>query len=394
MIDSLLQDIHHPDPQVRGEAIIRLANLRDTAVLPALADVHRNDPDPRLRELALKAGRYVRLNASPADPSSATAAFMSAATPVAQTPASEAAAAAADAEQRQRARNLLDAAAGYHYQDQRARAIESLGRALDLDPALVKDTFALNLAQAVTDLPHDEAIALVRDRDRRAAFIAEIGGKKKLPAAAPEGHDTSGATWGNVTIDLLLYALIAAVSTVAIFLLTMNSLIDLIETLPPAPGSTALTTEELELLTDISLGVLIPFALTSGIYAVIAILIQGAAIHFAAITFFGGAASFVYFLRRFVPFQTAVMLVYAGVFVAISLLLSDIEYLIMLGVAGFVGSIITFVLLSSLLGNVYGFGSGAGCATILIGGLVLGAISFVGTMILSALLGALLNIVA
>ena len=99
----------------------------------------------------------------------------------------------------------------------------------------MKDTFALNLAQAVTDLPHDEAIALVRDRDRRAAFIAEIGGKKKLPAAAPEGHDTSGATWGNVTIDLLLYALIAAVSTVAIFLLTMNSLIDLIETLPPAP---------------------------------------------------------------------------------------------------------------------------------------------------------------
>ena len=88
------------------------------------------------------------------------------------------------------------------------------------------------------------------------------------------------------------------------------------------------------------------------------------------------------------------MLVYAGVFVAISLLLSDIEYLIMLGVAGFVGSIITFVLLSSLLGNVYGFGSGAGCATILIGGLVLGAISFVGTMILSALLGDLLNIVA
>src|SRR5690606_35210005 len=144
MIDSLLQDIHSPDPQVRGEAIIRLANLRDAAVLPALAEVYRTDPDPRLRELALKAGRYGRLHAPPADPSSATAAFMSAATPATQAPAEEAASAAA-ADQRQRARSLLDAAAGYHYQDQRARAIESVGRALDLDPALASDTFAINL---------------------------------------------------------------------------------------------------------------------------------------------------------------------------------------------------------------------------------------------------------
>lgn len=390
MIDSLLQDIHSPDPQVRGEAIIRLANLRDAAVLPALAEAHRTDPDPRLRELALKAGRYVRLNASPTDPSSATAAFMSAVAPAVEAPTP----AEVDVERSQRARGLLDTAAGYHYQDQRARAIDNLGRALDLDPTLASDTFAINLAIAVTDLPRDEAIALVCDRKRRAALIAEIGGKKKLPAAAPEGHDTSDATWGNVVIDLLLYGLVSALSFAAILLLTINTVVDLFETLPPTPGATTLTAAELELLTDVSLGVMIPFALISAVYAIVAILIQGVAIHFAAITFFGGAASMVYFFRRFIPFQTAIMLAYSAVFIVLGLVTSDMQFWVMIGVAGFVGSIIIFYLLSSLLGKVYGFGAGAGCGTILIGGLVLSAISFVGSMVLTALLSGLLNVVA
>lgn len=389
MIDSLLNELHSTDPQVRGEAIIQLANLRDPGILPALAEIHRTDPDPRLRDLALKAGRYVRLNAAPADPSSEAASFMSAAVP-----AKEAQQPKADPATRQRARNLLDAAAGYHIQGFRARAIENLGKALDIDPLLKSDTFATNLAQAVTDLPSDAAMDAMRDPARRVHLIAEAGGKKKLPAATPDGADASGATWGNVTIDLLLYALVAALSTVAIFVLTINTIVELFETLPASPGATTLTADELDLLRDTSFGVLIPFALLSAVYAAIGILIQGVAIHFAAITFFGGAASLVYFYRRFIPFQTVVMLAYAAVFIVAGLLVSGMEFWILAGAAGLIGSIITFVLLSSLLGKVYNFGSGAGCGAILIGGLVLGAISFVGSMILSALLSVLLGALA
>lgn len=385
MIDSLLHEIRSPDPQVRGEAIIRLANLRDPSVLPALAEIHRTDPDPRLRELALKAGRYVRLNAAPAEPLPAPAPFVSAEAAATATPP------AADAATRQRARGLLDAAAGYHIQGLKARAIESLGRALDMDPALVADAFAANLAMAVTDLPRDEALAAMRDRSRRAALIAEAGGKKKLRPAAPEGEDASGATWGNVAIDLLLYAVIAALSTVAILVLTLDTLVELFET---APGASTLTAEELDLLQDTSLGILVPFALLSGIYAVIGILIQGAAIHFAATTFFGGAAALVTFYRRFIPFQTVVTLGYTAAFIVIGLLTSGMEFGLIIGAAGVIGSIVIYVLLSSLLGKVYGFGAGAGCGAIVLGGLALAAISFLGSLALSALLSALLNALA
>ena len=126
MIDSLLQDIHHPDPQVRGEAIIRLANLRDTAVLPALADVHRNDPDPRLRNWRLSRA-LCAAERSPADrrpPRQRSRRH-------ARRPdaASEAAAAAADA-----GSDSVRATCSTRQPDittrTSARAIESLGRAL------------------------------------------------------------------------------------------------------------------------------------------------------------------------------------------------------------------------------------------------------------------------
>jgi len=381
MLESLLQDLQSPDPQTRGEAIIQLANLRDPAVLPALAQVHRTDPDPRLRELALKAGRYVQISVSPGGPAVAEAA------PVPSAPT-------ASPEVRKRARSLLDAAAGYHVEGQKGRAIEALGRALDADPALAKDVFAGNLAMTLSDLPREEAIAALRDRHDRAALVARVGGKKKLRAAAPDDADAASATWGNVAIDTLLYALVTALALAAIFALTMNSLIELMDSLPPSPTSTSLTAAELDLLRDISLGVLIPFALIGGVYSAISALIQGAAIHFAAITFFGGGASLVYFFRRFIPFQTVVMLGYAAVFLAAGLLTSGTELWIILGVAGFFGSILVSYLLASLLGKVYSFGWGAGCGSIVLGGLVLAGISFFGSMILSALLSALLNLVA
>ena len=381
MIDSLLQDIQSPDPQVRGEAIIRLANLRDPGLLPTLAQIHRTDPDPRLRELALKAGRYIQLSA-PTGTASALAESAAGAQP------------AVSPEVRQRARGLLDAAAGYHVEGQHGRAIESLGRALDTDPALATDTFASNLAIAVSGLPRDEAIAAVRDRSHRAALIAQAGGKKKLRVAAPDDADTASATWGNVTIDVLLYALISALSTAAIFVLTLSTIVDLFESLPPSATTGSLTTAELDMLTNTSLGILIPFALISGLYAAVGVLIQGAAIHFAAITFFGGAASLVYFYRRFIPFQTVVTLAYAAIFIVAGLLGSGMEFWLIIGATGFIGSIVVLFMLSSLLGKVYSFGSGAGCGAILLGGLVLAAVSFFGSMILSALLSALINALA
>ena len=60
MIDELIRQLKNPDPDVRKRAIMALGKAKDPAALKALAEVVRNDPDPTLRNLALKAGQYIR----------------------------------------------------------------------------------------------------------------------------------------------------------------------------------------------------------------------------------------------------------------------------------------------------------------------------------------------
>ncbi len=60
MIDQLIQQLQDSDPAVRRRAIIALGRSKDGAALPPLAAIVRADPDPELRDLARKAGQYIR----------------------------------------------------------------------------------------------------------------------------------------------------------------------------------------------------------------------------------------------------------------------------------------------------------------------------------------------
>ena len=60
MIDYLIQQLHNPDAAIRRRAIIKLGRSKDPVVLKALGAVVRSDSDPELRELARKAGLYIR----------------------------------------------------------------------------------------------------------------------------------------------------------------------------------------------------------------------------------------------------------------------------------------------------------------------------------------------
>src|SRR3954466_14332009 len=63
MIDELIRQLQNPDPDIRKRAIMALGKAKDPTALKALAQVVRGDPDPTLRELALKAGQYIRQQA-------------------------------------------------------------------------------------------------------------------------------------------------------------------------------------------------------------------------------------------------------------------------------------------------------------------------------------------
>lgn len=62
-LKATVQKLRDFDPAVRKEAIVALANSRDKRVLKPLKWVYENDDDPELRDLALRAAKYIRKKA-------------------------------------------------------------------------------------------------------------------------------------------------------------------------------------------------------------------------------------------------------------------------------------------------------------------------------------------
>ena len=64
MINQLIRQLNSPDPKRRIKAIKALAKTGDRAALGPLLKVYKSDSDAKVRELALKAGRYIKKHAA------------------------------------------------------------------------------------------------------------------------------------------------------------------------------------------------------------------------------------------------------------------------------------------------------------------------------------------
>jgi ABC-type multidrug transport system permease subunit len=364
MLDTYLRQLSSDDPAQRREAIVALANSRDPAALKPLAATFKNDPDPALRELALKAGRYVRQYAP-------------------EEPGSEAEIAARD---RDLARKLLDAATTYHLEGDKGRAVDSLGKALSLNPALQKEPFVANLVMSLTNMSVADAVPLLTHPDRRRALVEKVGDKRTVHRQA-HGKGAETATWDNVAIDFLLYALVVALSLAAIFVFTLETIRELIDTAP----STTITSEDLDVFFDASVVALFVLGAFYGIYSALTLALQGAAIHVVAACLFGGDGTLVYLYRRLVPFQTYVMLAFALLFVGLALTGSASGFWLTIPLIMLAGSFVALYLLSKLVGEVYQFGAGTGCLVILLGGVLMAVVAVLGNWALADLLSGMLG---
>ena len=159
-----------------------------------------------------------------------------------------------------------------------------------------------------------------------------------------------------------------------------------------AADGTVYTAEDFtELFNDIGLAAMIPIALGQSVFSVISLLIQAAAIHGAATMILKGDGTLVYLLRRVVPFQTVVIMGYAGLFIVMSLLGGSESVLSLYGLVSFIGSLVVIFFLSSIVGQVYNFGAASGCGAILLGGILLVVLFFCGYCGLISVLGTLLS---
>ncbi|HVO69584.1 MAG TPA: HEAT repeat domain-containing protein [Aggregatilineaceae bacterium] len=390
MLDDTIQQLNSTDPAQRRSAIIALANSKDPAALKRLAAIYRTDPDPAIRELALKAGRYIkqaagddaanRLPGGVAVQATGAAAIDPGAVP--QAVPREQAVSARDAEL---AKNYLDSATTHHLEGDKARAVENLGKALSLNPDLRKDSFTINLIMTLTGRSVQEAMPILVHPDRRAELIAGLGGKRKLRKQQTHGKNAEKATWDNVMMDLGIYWLVITLCLIAIFVFMLKAIQDMIDSMPTS------TTTDLSTLYDASVIGLVMVAVIYGITSVLSLLLQGAAIHAAATYILAGDGTLVYLYRRLVPFMTVVALGYAGVVVFLGLFSSTKEVLCIIPMIVMVGTVAMFYYMSKLVGEVYNFGAGSGCGAILIGGVLLAVVSYATNYALFSLLSGLLN---
>jgi len=378
MTDPINDLLHSPDPAQRRRAIMQLAEARDPAALPLLADIYRNDPMPELRELALKAGRYIRqpVGATRAHPEPATTSQSAPALARPQEVSKR------DAEL---AKSHLDAAINFHALGDPARAVEYLGKAISLNPALEKDRLFANLVMSVMGQPVAAALPVLVHPDRRAEYIARLGGKRKLKHKQAHGKGAEKATWDNVLIDFILFAVVLALVTIAFLVFSLDAIEEAFDS-----AAMSATSPQLDTLYSANLAFLLVFALLSAVMSAISLAIQGMAIHFAATTFFGGDGTLAYLYRRMVPFQTMVVLGTSAAIIALTLFGSTGTLLLLIPIAMTAGTVVYYFVLSSMIGEVYDFGAGSGCGALVIGGILLAALSFGGQLVLVSLLNRLM----
>jgi hypothetical protein len=387
MINQWIEQLQSPDPQQRRQAIVALANARNPMALKALAAVYRGDPDTSLRDLALQAGRYIRQETgqAPGAPPGASTGPSAGTAPGPGLPPRT-----VSKRDSELAKFYLDAATNYLTLSDKGRAVEHLGKALSLNPALTQDTFVTNLILMATGLPVDQALPQLTHPDRREDLVRRAGGRRPLErqSGRKEGW-IAKATWDNVAIDFLIYWLIISISIAAVFLLILNILQEWLDEM--AASSPGATTVDLEALLAASAISLIIVSVFYGIIYTLSLAVQGAAIHAAATYILGGDGKLRYLYHRLVPFQTWTTF---GMVAAMTVFLlagqaTDIFFLMPLVlIVAFIG-VCWYTI--ELISQVYQFGWWSGCGSMIIAGILLSILSAITNTVMFTLIEALLG---
>jgi hypothetical protein len=277
------------------------------------------------------------------------------------------------------AKSCLDTALGHFRQGDKPRAVDYLGQALNLNPALRRKRYVENFITLLLDLPVEEAIPLLADPDRRAALIEKMGGKARLKATV-DAPDANRATWINVWRDLAVYGLITMLAVIVMVGVTFDRALGEFEdtlTAVPARENSWLAASDVDSLQNVRLTVLIPAAMALGLGSIVALVIFGAGVHVAATRFLAANGTLVYLLWKITRLHVWMALTgYAAAFVLLLIIPGAPPTTIILFWCTLTAGIVTAAfLIVALVGHVYAFGLGNGCQAAFLGGIIVGALA-------------------
>lgn len=405
MYDDILELLHSSDPKDRVRAIKEIAHTEDPSLLTQLAVIHKNDHDPEVREMALKAGRYIRSKQQKVAPfiiDDATVDDTRLGHEGPEYEMTEAAASIGDltrkkkknkpiepvsAAAEKRAKGLVERAMNFSMSGKNDVAAAELRKALHINPNLADDEYTTTLAAEVMGLPKDEAI------------------DELMYSAANEVAD-DGTTWQTALADLVTYGLVIAiimfVGGLLIFRLFGDAIITMANIYMQDAYYDPQMVEDLKFAFDYvshpSIPGLLLVGLLAGLFSIISQLIYYAIMHFVSTNFLSGMGSFRKLIHGVTPFYSIVSVVQALIYgVGFFFLMRGMGDLLttvdatveqqiavqrsienasnIMSLVSIVFSIGVVSYLSKLLGNVYEYGSGKGCVSLFLSGVMLFVLS-------------------
>lgn len=238
-------------------------------------------------------------------------------------------------------------------------AIESLIRALELDPALAKDTMMLGLSAKITGMPPDQAVALLMDPVARTAYMAQIP-KYKAPRqrTGPQTDDSVGSFFVNLMI------MVVAMTIATVF--ALYGIASAPESASAVGFNDPASGEPLEVEPDL-VGIVF-VAVIIAVLSTIGFLINMVGINIAANSMLEGDGMFIELVNKVAPY-------YAGVFfitIATQGLLAVDPFIASGAIFGsYLLSFVALFWFGHLIGQVYGFGMVYGCVSMALGIVVL-----------------------
>ena len=204
-----LKQLRDSDSAQRRKAIKAAARSKDYSALKQLAIMAGDDPDPDIRELARKAGVYIRQQHGELEPAPAPEPATSAvAVATEEDKSPEIPVTSKDAKE---AHERTSAAMTYHMNDDRARAFKELRKALTLNPNLRNDAYFVSLSETVTGKQGDEAFKQLSD-DETLNILAKTQAESRRQRHMEEHlYRVRSARWDSAIFDLSLFFLLAAI---------------------------------------------------------------------------------------------------------------------------------------------------------------------------------------
>jgi len=403
MIDQqLINMLDDPNPQVREKAVKQLAKTQSQEAVQYLAVVYKTDDDPDVRELARKAGLYIKKKMTEekwtggeGDPNAMD----------------DSSVGSEEIEVSQRAIDTsisqMETAMNLHMAGDDEKAAKQVEKAFMSNPNLQNDTYYLGMAATILGMRGEDVPQfLLGDVE----FDAKGKAKRKRKPKNIEGEISTE----TVIIDLVIFWIVMAAILIIGTLIQFQILSNLFETLMASPefasefsslegGNPA---DQIALYSNLflSAGILsaVISSFISSLISVVFILIQYAFIHFSATSILSGEGTFKGLIHKLTNYYTITYAIsaiagYFMMYLTINSIatsfdnpeaalgtITNLSWLYFGAVVGW------FVYLSHLIGKNYEFGTTKGCVTVIISTILMTAISCACMFIFSAALGQMI----